>query len=154
MVQSKSKVAEDLLRRGDIFVWLNPRTKGVKVPPWLRKESHLVLQFGRDMFIPIPDLRCSAEDISGTLSFGRQPFTCKVPWSAVFAVIGNDSRGRVWQDSVPFDADISLCEEGASSKRKRPRRKKPATKTEAPIVAQSTDVKAKPITRGHLRLVQ
>ena len=97
----KKDVARALLLRGTVFVHLDPRKQGVTVPPWLRDYPQLVLQVGLDMPIPIPDLRIDDEGVYGTLSFSRQPFTCVVPWDAVFAMSGDDGKGMVWPDSMP-----------------------------------------------------
>lgn len=97
----KKDVARGLLLRGTVFVHLDPRGDGVVVPPWLREQAQLVLQVGLDMPIPIVDLRVDDEGLFGTLSFNRSPFTCVVPWSAVFAVVGEDGRGMVWPGSLP-----------------------------------------------------
>jgi hypothetical protein len=82
-------------------VHLDPRGADVRVPAWLRKQPQLVLQIGLDMPIPIPDLRVDAEGIYGTLSFQRTPFTCVVPWSAVFALLDEAGKGMLWPESLP-----------------------------------------------------
>lgn len=97
----KQDVANQLLRNGTLFVHLDPRLPGVMVPPWLRYQPQLVLQIGYDMSIPIDDLRVDSVGIYGTLSFSRTPFTCAVPWDAVFALVGDEGRGLVWPDSMP-----------------------------------------------------
>ncbi len=97
----KKDVARALLLRGSLFVHLDPRVEGVRVPAWLCDQPQLVLQVGLDMPIPIPDLRVDDEGVFGTLSFQRSPFTCQVPWEAVFAVVGDDGRGMVWPESMP-----------------------------------------------------
>lgn len=97
----KKEVARTLLLRGSVFVHLDPRPSGVSVPPWLRNQAQLVLQIGLDMPIPIPDLRVDDEGVYGTLSFQRSPYTCVVPWEAIFALVGEDGRGMVWPDSMP-----------------------------------------------------
>lgn len=84
-----------------MFVHLDPRVAAVEVPKWLRRQPQLVLQVGLDMAVPIPDLRVDERGIYGTLSFSRSPFTCLVPWDAVFAVAGEDGRGMVWPESMP-----------------------------------------------------
>jgi len=89
------------LLKGTVFVHLGPRHEGVSVPTWLRGHSQLVLQVGLDMPIPIADLRVDGVGVYGTLSFSRQPFTCIVPWDAVFAMSGDDGKGMVWPESMP-----------------------------------------------------
>jgi hypothetical protein len=99
----KRDVANQLLRKGSLFIHLDPRVNDVIVPPWLRHQAQLVLQVGLDMPIPIPDLRVDENGIFGTLSFSRTPFACNVPWSAVFALVGDEGRGMVWPESMPAE---------------------------------------------------
>jgi hypothetical protein len=107
---SKLAVARDILaersdagRRGNLFVHLDPRRPGVVVPPHLAGEPRLVLEVGYDMPVPIPDLVVSKAGIGGTLSFNREPFSCWLPWDAVFALVGDDGLGQVWEDDVPAE---------------------------------------------------
>lgn len=97
----KKDVARALLLRGSLFVYLDPRRDEVRVPPWFGQQAQLVLQVGLDMPIPIPDLRVDDVGVFGTLSFNRAPFTCVVPWSAVFALMGDDGKGFVWAEDMP-----------------------------------------------------
>ncbi|MEC7525888.1 MAG: ClpXP protease specificity-enhancing factor SspB [Myxococcota bacterium] len=99
----KKDVARALLLRGSVLVHLDPRTRGVVVPPWLAKQPQLVLQVGLDLPVPIPDLRVDDEGVFGTLSFNRSPFTCSVPWDAVFALFGEDGMGMVWPEDLPTE---------------------------------------------------
>ena len=97
----KKDVARALLLRGSLFVHLDPRAEGVVVPEFLKDQPQLVLQLGLDMPVPIPDLKVGDEGVHATLSFQRSPFTCEVPWDAVFAMAGDDGRGMVWPESMP-----------------------------------------------------
>ena len=99
----KLDVARYLLAQGSVFVHLDPRMDTVAVPQWYRSEPQRVLQIGFDMPVPIRDLEVDAEGVYGTLSFNRTPFTCEVPWEAVFALAGDDGRGMVWPDSMPHE---------------------------------------------------
>jgi len=110
----KEDVARTLLLRGSLFVYLDPRLEGVRVPPWLAKQAQLVLQVGLDLPIPIPDLKVDEEGVSGTLSFNRAPFTCVVPWSAIFGLVGDDGMGFVWNEDLPEE----IAAEVADSMRK------------------------------------
>ncbi len=97
----KDEVLHALLREGSVFVHLDPRHEGVVVPRWLAGQPQLVLQIGLNLPIPIPDLHIDEQGWQGTLSFQRTPFTCEVPWNAVYALLGEDGRGMVWPDALP-----------------------------------------------------
>jgi hypothetical protein len=78
------------------------------VPPWLSDQPQLVLQIGLDLPVPIPDLRVDDVGVYGTLSFNRAPFTCSVPWEAVFAVVSDDGQGMIWPESVPSEISAEI----------------------------------------------
>jgi len=103
VLPAKKDVARALLLRGSVFVHLDPRVSGVLVPARLRSQAQVVLQVGLDMPVPIPDLRIDEEGVFGTLSFRGVPFTCFVPWAAVFALVGDDGKGMVWSTEMPSE---------------------------------------------------
>lgn len=98
---NKKKICEDLLAGPWVFVHLDPRREGVIVPQWFKNQPQLVLQLGLNMAIPIPDLELGDEAITCTLSFSRQRHFCRLPWSAIYALLGDDARGTVWPEDVP-----------------------------------------------------
>ena len=97
----KKEVALALLERSSVHVHLDPRAAGVVVPLFLKSQPQLVLQIGLNMPVPIPDLRLDEAGMTCTLSFNRAPFYCVIPWSSIFAMIGDDGRGMIWKDDVP-----------------------------------------------------
>jgi stringent starvation protein B len=99
----KKEVGLALLERSSVYVHLDPRQETVLVPAWFKKQPQLVLQVGMNMPVAIPDLRFDDDGMSCTLSFNRSPFFCVVPWSSVFAMVGEDGRGMVWPDDVPAE---------------------------------------------------
>jgi stringent starvation protein B len=120
----KKEVALALLERSSILVHLDPRLEPVAVPAWFKKQPQLVLQVGLNMPVPIPDLRLDDDGMSCTLSFNRSPFFCVVPWSSVFAMVGEDGRGMVWPDDVP--ADVARQAQVRPVEAPAPARKEPA----------------------------
>jgi stringent starvation protein B len=108
----KKEVGLALLERSSVYVHLDPRRDAVVVPAWFKKQPQLVLQVGMNMPVPIPDLRLDEDGMSCTLSFNRAPFFCVVPWSSVFAMVGEDGRGMVWPDDVP--AEVARQAQGRS----------------------------------------
>lgn len=98
----KQSVASFLLTQGSVLVHLDPRGD-VIVPTWLKHQPQLVLEIGLNLPIPIADLSVDNDGIIGTLSFSRTPFTCSIPWSCVFALVGEDDRGMVWEEDMPAE---------------------------------------------------
>ncbi len=129
----KKEVALALLERSSVHLHLDPRVDGVIVPSWFKKQPQLVLQIGLNMPVPIPDLRLDDEGMSCTLSFNRAPFHCSVPWTSVFAMVGDDMRGMVWPDDMPPEV-------AQQSSAKAPAAVEPALK-------QATPPRAKPTLR-------
>jgi stringent starvation protein B len=115
----KKAVALDLLERTSLFVHLDPRRPGVIVPLVFAKQPQLVLQIGLNMAISIPDLEVSDSGISCTLSFNRRPHFCRLPWSAIYALIGQEGGGMVWPEDVPPE----VVAQQRSAAKKEPARK-------------------------------
>jgi stringent starvation protein B len=97
-----------LLQGPSVYIHLDPRKPEVIVPPWFKKQAQLVLQVGLNMAIPIPDLKVDEQGVTCTLSFNRSPFWCRMPWSAVYALVGEDGRGMVWPSEVPSEVAAQM----------------------------------------------
>ena len=116
----KQAVALDLLERTSVFVHLDPRRPGVIVPPGFLKQPQLVLQIGLNMAIAIPDLEVGEEGISCTLSFNKRPHFCSLPWSSIYALIGEQGGGMVWPEDVP--PEVVSQQRAAAKKEVKPRK--------------------------------
>lgn len=115
---AKKDVALALLEQSTVFVHLDPRSEAVRVPPWFKKQPQLVLQVGLNMAVPIPDLEVSDDALSCTLSFNRSPHFCRIPWTSVFALIGENGRGMVWPEDVPPEVAAQAARQQAKEKAK------------------------------------
>jgi hypothetical protein len=91
------------------------------VPGWLKRQPQLVLQVGLNMAVPIYDLDVGEQAISGTLSFNRSPFFCRVPWSSVWGLVGEDGRSRIWPDDVPIEIAAQMQQQAAKAAAKAER---------------------------------
>jgi stringent starvation protein B len=100
---AKLDVFRALLTRGDVFVHVDPRYFEVILPQRLKMQAQVVLQFGLDLSVPIPDMEYNEECLSGTLSFKGVKHWCEIPWYAVFALVGEDAKGLVWEDVMPAE---------------------------------------------------
>jgi stringent starvation protein B len=116
----KQAVALDLLERTSVFVHLDPRRPGVMVPQGFLKQPQLVLQIGLNMAIQIPDLDVGDEGISCTLSFNKRPHFCSLPWSSIYALIGEQGGGMVWPEDVP--PEVVSQQRAAAKKETKPRK--------------------------------
>lgn len=104
--EEKRRVADALLRKGWIKVQFDPNRVFVTIPPWFRgRSSHVILQFGYNMPVPIPDLAVDEVGISGTLHFDGKPYLCFIPWTAVSAVVDEKtSNGLAW--ALPSGSNV------------------------------------------------
>jgi hypothetical protein len=129
----KKDVALALLEGPSVLVHLDPRREGVVVPKWFTGQPQLILQVGLNLPVPIPDLTVDDSGISCTLSFSRSPFWCSIPWSAVYALVGDDGRGMVWPNDVPPEVAAQMQKAAAPGKgAKKPRAKLAAVESREP----------------------
>jgi hypothetical protein len=105
---AKRDVMMALLAKTSVYVHLDSRRPEVSVPPRFRGQPQLVLQIGLNMAVQIRDLDVGDEGFSCTLSFSRQPYFCMIPWTSVFAMVGEDGRALVWPDDVPIEVAASM----------------------------------------------
>ncbi|MES1164877.1 MAG: ClpXP protease specificity-enhancing factor SspB [Verrucomicrobiota bacterium] len=103
---SKQQAFLALLKEGWTSLHLDARRSGVLVPESFRHEAHLILQYGHDLPIPIPDLDIDQDGVRATLSFSRAAHGTYVPWAAVYAVTGADGRGVLFAEDVPGDVSV------------------------------------------------
>ena len=96
-----------LLRAGWASLHLDARCAGVVVPAPFSSQAHLVLQYGRNMPIPITDLEVNEAGVSATLSFSRVSHRTYVPWHAVYAVTCTNGCGMIYHEDMP--ADVALA---------------------------------------------
>lgn len=98
--RDKRVVFESLLERGIVALHLDARRDGVVVPERLRSRPWLVLNFS--LGYRLEDFEHDDLGASASLSFSGQPYPCRVPWTAVFAIT-NEARdaGYAWSDEMP-----------------------------------------------------
>lgn len=113
---SKLEICQAVLRRSaTIFVHLDPRKPGCAAPDNLSRQAQLVLQVGYNMPIPIEHLEVDHAGIRGLFSFRGVKEFCNVPWSCVFAIVGEDAQGCVFGDDVPHEVAQQLLQRSARS---------------------------------------
>ena len=100
-----------LLKEGSTSLHLDARRAGVVVPEAFRGDAHLMLQYGYDLAIPIPDLEVDEHGVRATLSFSRTPLRTVVPWTAVYAIASVDGRGVLYPEDVPSDVSVVAAPE-------------------------------------------
>lgn len=101
-----------LEKSDSVYVKFDARRDGVVLPAHLKRDAAVVLQYGLNMRIPIPDLDIGADGIGATLSFNRNPVWTFIPWSAVFAIV-SENGAMLWENDLPRDLEL---DEGRASK--------------------------------------
>jgi stringent starvation protein B len=96
MIPTKKQFALAAIIKNSIFIHIDPRKHGVRVPEYLLLKENLILQIGYNMPVPIPDLKITDFGIYATLSFKGMPYECYVPWSAVSAIVSETGTGMQW----------------------------------------------------------
>ena len=110
-----------LLKEGSTSLHLDARRPGVVVPDAFRQEAHLMLQYGYDLAISIPDLEVDEYGVRATLSFSRTPHLTVIPWTAVYAIASVDGRGVLYPEDVPGDVSVmSGAEPGEAAEASQP----------------------------------
>lgn len=136
MSQEKKQWMETLLETSWVMVLFDPRKEKVQLPEYLKKETHVALQYGYHMPIPIRDFQIDDQGISATLSFQQRFSFTFVPWSAVFAISDGEQKNKVWEKDIPTDLDL------------------PPTHTSGPLQPAQTESVLKPKARpSHLKIV-
>jgi stringent starvation protein B len=104
-----------LLKEGNTSLHLDARRAGVVVPDDFRREAHLMLLYGYDLAIPIPDLEVDEYGVRATLSFSRTPHVTVIPWTAVYAIASVDGRGVLYPEDVPSDVSVIAAPDAAEA---------------------------------------
>jgi stringent starvation protein B len=147
----KKDVLLALLERSSVYVHLDPRRDGVRVPEWFNKQPQLILQIGLNLPVPIRDLEVDDEAVSCTLSFSRTPHSCYLPWPSVYAIVGEDRRGMVWPDDVPAEVAAQQAAQVRTERKKRAQPKLRAVSgkdDDRPTPAENAPARVTPMTAG------
>lgn len=161
---SKRDAFQAFLREGWVSLHLDARRPGVDVPTSFSSEPHLVLQYGQDMPIPIPDLAVTERGVTATLSFARTPHKTFVPWEAVYVVARTDGRGILYHEDVPTEVALMTAADaegdGAAAEEPEPTRTTPRLRSvpadEDPVLEDSPALvpQTRRRKRPQLRLVK
>lgn len=104
----KHSCLQELLRTHHaVFVHVNSRALGVVLPTGLMGLSQVTLQLGLNLPVPIPDLSMDDDGWTATLSFGRMPFWCVIPWGSVYCITGDSGTGGLWPEDCPPEVRIN-----------------------------------------------
>ena len=111
----KRKAFEDLLQHSRLYLTLDTRVTGVKIPSEHQGKSALTIIFGLDMPLPLADLAVDDNGIEVTLSFERSPHHCSIPWDAVWYLVpAGDKEGILFEHSLPEAVKKTMESQGGN----------------------------------------
>jgi stringent starvation protein B len=106
---SKRDALLALLDQGMVMMHLDARRAGVEVPSYLGHEAHLRLNLSYRFLLN--DLLIDDWGVGATLSFRGQPFPCRIPWGALFALTRSGTvEGWLWQEDLPPELAATTSE--------------------------------------------
>lgn len=100
-MEKKNLCGALLLSERSIFVHVRGNHPKVKLPANWKNTDHVVLQWGYNLPVNIPDIKLTNKSLSGTLTFKGVPFHVDIPWEAVYAFVTEAGMGRVFEEDVP-----------------------------------------------------
>lgn len=166
--ETKQEVISELLEQGMVLVTLDARVAGVDVPKHLKDDAQLRLNLSYRFGLPMD---VDASGVTATLTFAGAPFTCRLPWSAIYLLVSHvTGRPILFPSDVPSEffpsgsdapqiADLALSQ--SSTPRKRPRltlipgESSMAEELETvDAAAVPTESPKEPARKNHLRVVK
>ena len=89
---------ERLLEEEQVLVHINPATHGVVIPPHLLNNRTVTLRLSR--FFK-GDMTINEEKVTAELLFGRDYFTCELPWSSIWGASSIRGQEFIWAEAAP-----------------------------------------------------
>ncbi len=106
MPEKRGAIAE-LVADEPVALYVNPAVKGVMLPDHLKAEAYVVLDVGRGLATPIPDLVVGDSSVEGTLRFEGASLKVRLPYEAIFGYVSHTTKkGGLYTSEIPADA---LC---------------------------------------------
>lgn len=105
---SKKEYFQSLLNTGMVQVLVNPRARGVKLPPELKTDAVLALNWSNKF--NIKDFAFDQKGVRGTLSFNSTAFFVDTPWKSIWAMFLTKSPKesmKIWETDVPKEISLS-----------------------------------------------
>lgn len=108
-MSEKLKTALHLLdTKESLFIHIDASKMRSGLPQNFLGRDQVVLQIGYNLPVHIPDLALANLGFSCTLSFNGIPFFVQVWWQDVFALVGDDGRGVVYEERIPASIAAQL----------------------------------------------
>jgi hypothetical protein len=136
--QEKQQLLEDLLREDFAFIHIATSTKGAVLPLTILQSPIATLKVSHNFAGP---MTVSEDGVVAELRFGERPFTCKIPWSAIWGMTSFDNKKLLWPEEIPSDVLEKAAQEAA-------------TKDETPSAQPAPKTKPAPKNRPTLKRVK
>lgn len=102
--QHKDMALEALLAtHQSVYVHVDTRLPGVVVPEKLLGKPQVAFKLGYET---MTDFDIDTVGWSARLLVGGNSFEYRIPWSAVYFIVGDSGAGQVWEVDVPAEAQV------------------------------------------------
>jgi hypothetical protein len=106
MPEKRGAITE-LVADEPVALFVNPAVNEVMLPDHLKAEAYVVLDVGRGLATPIPDLVVGDSAVEGTLRFEDTSLKVRLPYAAIFGYVSHTTKkGGLYTSEIPADA---LC---------------------------------------------
>jgi len=96
--RSKRKLFEEYLNADEVYIQLDPKHEGVKLPEKFGEHPSIALKLSLSFnFHPEVD----DELVKATLKFDGEYFDCEVPWGSIWGMYTESGQSRVWKEDIP-----------------------------------------------------
>lgn len=105
---NKKEYFEDLMNTGLVQVLVNPKMRGVKLPPSLKSEAIVALNWSYKF--NIKDFSFDDKGIRGTLSFNSKEFFVDTPWKSIWGIFLTKTPKesmKIWEADAPKEISLS-----------------------------------------------
>jgi stringent starvation protein B len=151
--KGKRELLESLLERGMVMVVLDARRPGVAVPPHLARDPQLRLnlswRFGFSMEL-------DDWGVKATLTFGGQPFLCRLPWNSIYVMVSHAERDQQYLFPTDLPEELQRLAAGAGPEDGEEEEEGLVADEETAEVGPEAEPEARPAfaRRAHLAVVE
>lgn len=116
-METPRELIEELLKDDHCLVHINAATKGVTLPDHLAKNPTVTLKLS---YYFAGTLLMNESDITVELRFGGIPFTCTIPYTAIWAVTSAGGFHTTFDEKAPHPSYPALLKKDQKTKPEKP----------------------------------
>src|SRR5262245_32431271 len=105
MNAEKKKALDEMLSGDYALLHLDSRVEGVSLPAHLMGSPMVTLKVSR-LFRGV--MSVNDDDVCAELLFDDSYFSCRVPYTAVFAISSERGKSTMWPESIPKEVAAQI----------------------------------------------